>query len=123
MSVNKEERNEIIQFILLNIRAYPENIAKVTQEKFSLSRTAILHYIKQLIDEKKIAVEGTTKNRKYTLLPITNFQTSYPIDSEITEDKVWRADIAPLLKNERQNVFEICQYGFTEIFNNAVETF
>ena len=32
------------------------------------------------------------------------------------EDRVWRTLVEPHLTGLRENVFRICQYGFTEIF-------
>lgn len=37
------------------------------------------------------------------------------------EDKVWRDQIRPLLDDVPENVISICQYGFTEILNNAID--
>ncbi|MGB8982491.1 MAG: DUF4325 domain-containing protein, partial [Anaerolineales bacterium] len=37
------------------------------------------------------------------------------------EDKIWREHIRPHLENVPMNVLQICQYGFTEIVNNAID--
>jgi anti-sigma regulatory factor (Ser/Thr protein kinase) len=74
-----------------------------------------------LAAENKIAIEGTTRNRKYTLLVINVFTKVYQISSQLMEDKVWRNDISALLTGFKKNIFDICQYGFSEIFNNALE--
>ncbi|MCA1554207.1 MAG: DUF4325 domain-containing protein [Chloroflexi bacterium] len=44
-----------------------------------------------------------------------------PLASHLQEDKVWREQIKPLLNGVPANVLDICQYGFTEILNNAIE--
>jgi anti-sigma regulatory factor (Ser/Thr protein kinase) len=121
MSLNAQQRESVFQYLLMNVRNHPEDIVKVTQEKFSLSRPAILRYVNALADDKKITIEGTTKNRKYTLLAINTFKKVYPITPHLAEDKVWRDDISALLPKLSKNVFDICQYGFSEIFNNALE--
>lgn len=121
MSLTKEQREEIIKFILWNVRSHPSDIVRLTQDKFKLSRPAVLRYIHRLIAENKISVEGSTRNRKYALKPFHHFERIYQITDQLAEDAVWRKDIAPLLKGVKDNVIQICQYGFTEIFNNAID--
>ena len=45
----------------------------------------------------------------------------YALSTIAQEDVVWRSDIRPLLGDLPQNVIDIWQYGFTEMFNNAIE--
>ena len=37
------------------------------------------------------------------------------------EDRVWRSLVEPVLGGLPENVLKICQYSFTEMFNNAIE--
>ena len=121
MSLTKQKRNEIKLFIQWNISKHPRDIARFTQQKYSLSRTAILNYLSALNRENKIKIEGTTRNRKYSLIPLANFKQTYQLKGNLAEDKVWRNDIAPLFTGVKDNVLAICHYGFTEIFNNAID--
>jgi anti-sigma regulatory factor (Ser/Thr protein kinase) len=121
MSRTKQQRDEINTFILWNIRSHSSDIVRVAQDKFQLSRTAILRYIHSLEKENYIKVEGLTSNRKYFLKPLHEFDKTYQIQKSLAEDKVWRNDILPLFKGIRENVVNICQYGFTEILNNAID--
>lgn len=121
MSLSKQKRDEIKQLILLNIGEHPKDVVHFTQEKYKLSRTTILKYVAELQREKKIKIKGTTRDRKYTLVPLVSFRQTYKIRDKLAEDKVWRADIAPLFNDVKQNIFNICHYGFTEIFNNAID--
>lgn len=52
---------------------------------------------------------------------IQGFEYSYSLQASINEDLIWRRDIFPHLKTVNQNVLQICQYGFTEMVNNAIE--
>jgi anti-sigma regulatory factor (Ser/Thr protein kinase) len=121
MSLNKQKRDEIKQFIMWNIGEHPKDIVHFAQEKYKLSRTTILNYVLELIHENKISVEGTTRDRKYTLEPSVYFKQTYQIQDTLAEDKVWRNDISPLFGDVKQNIVNICHYGFTEIFNNAID--
>ena len=121
MSLNKQQREEIQQFIIQNVRAHPLDIVRVTQERFKLSRTAVLRYIHLFEKQDQIRVEGLTKNRRYFLKTKHIFHKSYPLQDGLAEDKIWRDDIHPLFGGIKENVLAICNYGFTEIFNNAVD--
>jgi anti-sigma regulatory factor (Ser/Thr protein kinase) len=121
MSVNKQKRNEIRDFIIWNIRDHPSDIVRFTQEKYELSRPAILRYIHNLVDENSIDVNGSTKNIRYSLKPLHISNNSYKLKASLEEDRVWRNDVLPLFENIKENIEHICHYGFTEIFNNAIE--
>jgi anti-sigma regulatory factor (Ser/Thr protein kinase) len=121
MSLSKEKRDEIKQFILWNIGKHPNDIVRFVQTQYKLSRPTILRYIVELDGENKIKIEGASRDRKYTLEPSVQFRQKYPIQEKLAEDKVWRNDLAPLFTGVKQNVFDICHYGFTEIFNNAID--
>jgi anti-sigma regulatory factor (Ser/Thr protein kinase) len=121
MSLREAKRDQVREFILLNVRAHPADIVRIAQKKFGLSRPSVLRYMHELIDKDQLRADGSKRGTKYTLLPNRRMDKVYPIDDQIAEDKVWRNDVAPMLAGARKNVLDICQYGFTEIFNNAIE--
>jgi hypothetical protein len=120
MSRNKGQGEEIQQFIIWNIRAHPLDIVQVAQERFSLSRTAVLRHIHLLEQQERIQVEGPAQNRRYFFKATQPFDRSYPLQHTLAGDRVWREDLHPLFGGIKENVLGICNYGFTEIFNNAV---
>ncbi len=121
MSLKKQKRDELIQFILLNLREHPSDIVRLTQDEFHLSRTAILRYIHDLTSQDIIDIQGTTKDIRYILKPTKTLARSYRLSETLAEDKIWRDDVLTLFKGIKDNVVNVCQYGFTEIFNNAIE--
>jgi anti-sigma regulatory factor (Ser/Thr protein kinase) len=121
MSLKKQKRDEITQFVLSNIRDHPSDIVRFSQAQFGLSRTAILRYIHNLTSENLIYIQGTTKNIKYLLRPLHTLSRTYKLEDTLAEDTVWRNDVLPLFVNTKENALNICQYGFTEIFNNSIE--
>jgi anti-sigma regulatory factor (Ser/Thr protein kinase) len=52
---------------------------------------------------------------------IQNFERRYSLQVPLDEDVIWRKDISPFLAGVSQNVLQICQYGITEMINNALE--
>ena len=123
MSLSKKMRDEITQFILWNISDHPKDVVHFTQEKYKLSRTTVLKYLSELEHEHKIEIREQPRDRKYTLVPLVSFRQTYQIQDKLAEDKVWRTGIAPLFSNVNKRIFNICHYGFTEIFNNAIDHF
>jgi len=121
MSVKKQKRDEIRDFVLWNIRDHPSDIVRFTQEKYKLSRPAILRYVHNLAIDNYIEVIGSTKNIRYSLKPLHISNNLYKLKSSLEEDRVWRNDVLPLFEKIKENIEHICNYGFTEIFNNAIE--
>jgi anti-sigma regulatory factor (Ser/Thr protein kinase)/uncharacterized protein (DUF1330 family) len=46
---------------------------------------------------------------------------SYSLETPLDEDVIWRRDMSSHLAGTARNVAQICQYGFTEMANNAIE--
>ncbi|RUQ36220.1 MAG: DUF4325 domain-containing protein [Candidatus Competibacteraceae bacterium] len=115
-------RGEAVRrFILENVEEHPADIAIITAEKFEITRQAVNKHLRKLVDESAIVENGNTRNRTYQLASLVSFEESYPIDEKLEEDQVWRKDIAIHLANLPQNVLDIWHYGFTEMFNNAID--
>ena len=115
-------RGEAIRkFILDNLGKHPADIVRVAAEKFDCSRQAIHKHVQRLAEEGAITQEGQTRSKTYRLAQLTSWAKDYPLEEGITEDRAWREDIAPLLGKLPENVMSIWHYGFTEMFNNAID--
>jgi len=116
-----DHSNGIPGFIHDNIDEHPKDIVKLTMDKFSMTRQGVLRHLRKLVKEGLIQVVGTTIDREYTALPIKKelHLLDPKVDNE--EDVVWREKIHPILSGLRRNVYNICQYGFTEMYNNVID--
>lgn len=92
-----------------------------------ISRQAVNKYLKRMIQEGLVVKQGVTRGAFFKLAEkdkdiLKVFKKSY-ILKNIQEDMVFQeADAClNLRKNLRGNVFEIFNYVFTEILNNAIE--
>jgi len=122
IEMKKVSEKEISGFIIENLEKNPETIARVTAEKFGLSRQSVNTYIHRLIEKGLIAAEGKTRNKRYRLKPVVEKAFALQIDPSLREDKVWRDFIAPVLKDGiKENIMAICHYGFTEMLNNVID--
>jgi anti-sigma regulatory factor (Ser/Thr protein kinase) len=109
------------EFILRNVAEHPDGIGPLTAREFGLSRTAVARTMKRLVDAGLLTAEGNTKARRYTLVPLAQEEFDVKLNAHVEEDVLWRFKVLPLLAGVRRNVVDICQYGFTEMLNNAVD--
>lgn len=118
----KEKRSEKIRkFIINNIEKHSNDIVALSSKKFCVSRTTIHRHLTTLIKKGEIIKSGTTNRIIYSLKNTKNKSFEFKILPSIEEDKIWSEYIKPDIQNLPKNLYEICYYGFTEMFNNALE--
>lgn len=111
----------IRRFILDHVEKHPNDVTRLTAKHFGISRQAVNKHLQRLIGEHALAESGKTRSRSYKLFPLMQWERTYGIAPAITESGVWATDIRPLLGDLPENVLGIWQYGFTEMFNNAID--
>jgi anti-sigma regulatory factor (Ser/Thr protein kinase) len=116
----KNDPNEIQQYIVSNVENHPDDIAKVTAEAFGITRQAVHRHLTTLVKKDLIEATGQTRRKRYAL-KVTKLETALVLAENRHEDQVWRTYVEPHLVDLRENVMRICQYSFTEMFNNAIE--
>lgn len=115
-------RGELIRkFILTNVNKYPSDITSITSKKFDITRQAVNKHLKRLVDEECLTVNGKTRSRIYKLRPMVQWGENFKITENLAEDIVWRNELQPKMGVMPDNVIEIWHYGFTEMFNNAID--
>lgn len=119
---NTRQRGEAIrQFILNNVQNHPDDLVNVTRQTFEISSQAVLKHIHRLVEEELLTVTGTPRNRQYALRVIAKWTKTYEPTDSLTEDVAWDVDLKPFFSDLDRNVRDIWYYGFTEMFNNALE--
>jgi anti-sigma regulatory factor (Ser/Thr protein kinase) len=109
-------------FILRNLRAHPTDIAAVTAARYRLSRPAVAGYLRRLAQENLIDVTGITSDRRYAAHPIISVDFDVRLTAGLSEDAIWRERLLPQIQGRLpENVTSICEYGFTEMMNNAID--
>ncbi|MGH8674845.1 MAG: STAS-like domain-containing protein [Burkholderiales bacterium] len=103
------------------VEKHPADIAKTAADHFKITRQAVNKHLQRLTAEKSLAEAGNTRSRTYKLCPLSEWTRKYPIHSQLAEDVVWRNDIQSVLGKLPDNVLSIWHYGFTEMFNNAID--
>lgn len=112
---------DIRRYILENVEKHSADIARKTADRFGITRQGVSKHLQRLVSEKALTHTGNTRSRSYKLSALVEWRGSYEIKEGIAEDVVWRADIAPVLGEMPDNVRDIWHYGFTEMFNNAID--
>jgi len=111
---------EIRQWLLGQIAAKMDSdlVARATQT-FGITRQAVARHLRKLMNEQVIVAQGHTKARRYKLALVRSYSQVYSLGSDFQEDVVWSQDLRPLLTALPENILAICEYGVTEMLNNA----
>ena len=120
MTDRSERVRAIREFILSNVADHPGDIARLTTERFHISRATAANHIGALVREGLLNASGNTKARSYQLRVLASMDVVLVITPGLEEDVVWRNEIAHLLADIPENALQICQYGFGEMLNNVV---
>ena len=112
---------EIRHFILRHVAEHPKGIGKLTAAHFGITRQAVNKHLQKLTAESALEARGRTRNREYQLRRKDNWTRVYRLGAKLAEDVVWRQDVRPVLGQLPENVVDIWTYGFTEMFNNAID--
>jgi anti-sigma regulatory factor (Ser/Thr protein kinase) len=121
MSKKSEQTMEIRAFLVAQIEKHPADLTGITSEKFKISKQAVRKHIQGLVDDGSITATGATRDRQYKLNLLTELKVEIPINSNTSEDVIWRENIRPKLQDVAPNIIGICQYGFTEMVNNVLD--
>lgn len=116
----KRQAEEIRAFILDKIPQHPKDIVDSAASQFSVSRTTIHRHLKTLIKNKQVIKTGTTKAATYLLFSSKNKSIPVGITPGTDEDEIWKTYFEQDFASLKENVKYICNYGFTEMLNNAI---
>lgn len=117
----RKRGEEIRRFILDNVENHRGDIVNLTCHAFDITRQAVNKHIQLLAKRNALVVKGSTKDVRYFLHPLAEWEEIFPLDGSVSEDLVWRNHVAPILGDLPENVIDIWHHGVTEMFNNAID--
>jgi hypothetical protein len=117
----QNQAEQIRSFILGNIPEHTKDIVALTAKKFAVSRTTVHRHLSRLIKDKKIIKTGTTVRAAYFLFSSRDKTIETKIQPGVDEHEIWKENFQRDFSSLNENVSYICNYGFTEIFNNALD--
>jgi anti-sigma regulatory factor (Ser/Thr protein kinase) len=103
------------------VDSFPADIVRIAAEHFGLSRQAVHKHLSRLIKEGAIVGEGQSRARRYRLATTNAWMHTWPLRDTPPEDQVWLHTVRPSLADLPRNVLSTWHFGFTEMFNNALE--
>jgi anti-sigma regulatory factor (Ser/Thr protein kinase) len=119
VTIIRRRTEAIRNYILENIS--DEGIASKVAEKFDISRQAANKHLKVLTGQGSLVADGKTRKRSYKMAETASISFRYSIAPGLEEDVVWRQDIRPFLGALPDNVLQVWNFAFTEMFNNAID--
>lgn len=114
----RKRGEEIRQFILENVETNPKEFISLASKQFQITRQAVNKHIRLLVEQG--ALKRVNKGH-YEHSSVAEWSNTFLIKSTPSEDVVWRNEIAPHINQLPDNALHIWNYGFTEIFNNAID--
>jgi anti-sigma regulatory factor (Ser/Thr protein kinase) len=112
---------DVRKYILEHLENHPHDLTKFVSEHFGITRQAVSKHLQRLSSEHAVVESGQTRNRVYKLATLAEWERTYPRTPDLAEDLVWKDDVSKVLGDMPENVFNIWDYGFTEMFNNALD--
>lgn len=123
--MSKKQNKSLKNYLLNCISNNKTDFIKKAMEAFSVSRSTVYNYIKILTDEGLIQKQKTdlkSSNACGYILCFNQHIFKYELSGKrLSEDRIYNADILPLIEDLPDNVKRIWQYSVTEMLNNALE--
>jgi len=112
---------QIREFLLEQLPEHPKNSVTLAMQRFGVSRPAVHRHLNKLIHDGQVLKTGRTSGASYYLASAFDKELNFKIQPGLSEHDVWMEYLQPGFKKFPENIQEICNYGFTEIFNNAID--
>jgi len=112
---------KIREFILKMLPEHSRDIVALTMAEFGITRQAVHLHINKEIESGNIVKIGETKTTRYFLIGGDKIEFSHKIKAGIEEDRVWSKYVKPMMLKYSDNIQRIIAYGFTEMYNNAID--
>lgn len=120
-AMQSDRQSEIDHFITRYVSKQSQGVSSALAQEFGISRQAAHRHVQRLVQEGILEASGSTKARTYKIQPYGLRRREFQLEESLREDEVWRNHVVDLLEGIPNNVLEICSYGFTEMFNNAID--
>ena len=112
---------KIVEYLYSHLADHPADIVSLVSRQFGFSRQNVHQYIAREIKDGKITKIGRTRSARYYKVGGETIEFHQKIEPGLAEDQVWSKYIKPMTLNFPDNIKQILAYGFTEIYNNAID--
>ena len=112
---------DVRKYILEHLEKHPHDLTKFVAEHFGITRQAVNKHLQRLKSEHAVIESGQTRNTTRKLATLVEWDKVYQMTPDLAEDLAWRDDVSKVIGDMPNNVVAIWHYGFTEMFNNALD--
>jgi anti-sigma regulatory factor (Ser/Thr protein kinase) len=112
---------KVAKFILEKVEEHPSDLTFIVASHFNISRQMANSYIAREVKNERLIKIGQTRSTRYFLAGGKHIEFKSKIEPGLGEDKIWSKYGKPMILKYPENIRKICNYGFTEIFNNAID--
>ncbi|MFC1613378.1 STAS-like domain-containing protein [Patescibacteria group bacterium] len=112
---------KISDFILEKAKTNQNDLVALVAEKYKISRQRAHNYVTRQVKKGSLIKVGKTRSTRYFPADGNEIEFSIKIEPSLAEDQVWLKYVKPLLLKCSRNILNISDFGFTEIFNNAID--
>ncbi len=116
-----QNTDEINVFIIDNVTKHSKDIVNIVANEYRLSRQRAHKYVSALVNKQILIKIGENRWTKYYLANGNFIEFTNKIKDSLKEDEVWTRYIKPWIKKYSENIYKICYFGFTEMYNNAID--
>lgn len=121
-AVQRHKTGLIREFILENVASHPSDISALVAREFDITRQAASRHVHSLVKSGAIKSSGSGRLVKYELQALRSERYELSLDTILEEDKIWMDYVKPIVHQyANANAYSALYYGFTEIFNNAMD--
>lgn len=111
----------ISDFIIDAAAKHTTDLVKVVSKKFDINRQAAFKHVMKEVRRGTIIKTGRTRGTRYSLPDANDISFSITLNPGVSEEDVWNKHVKQRLLALPENVFGICKYGFSEMFNNVID--
>jgi anti-sigma regulatory factor (Ser/Thr protein kinase) len=119
MDTDQPER--IKAFILDGVLQHPKDIVPLTVRQFKVTPTTVHRHLNKLLKQGDVVKTGRTRGASYFLKSSLHKKLEFHIKSGLDEHQVWTTYLHDAFSFLPENIYAICNYGFSEMFNNVID--
>lgn len=121
INMPRKRTDEIRHAIRARVFWSPASPVRRVARQFEVTPQAIQLHVKQMVSAGELVATGERRYRRYQLAVKSRNVKAFPLDGSVNEDRVWADLVRPVLSDLTAEELEICNYGLTEIANNAID--
>jgi anti-sigma regulatory factor (Ser/Thr protein kinase) len=111
----------IKEFLLAQAPEHPRDIVPLTVKRFKVTPTTVHRHLNKLLKQGEVVKTGRTRGASYFLKSSLQKKLEFPIKPGLEEHQVWMDYLHDAFSTLPENIYAICNYGFSEMFNNALD--